>query len=112
MLTGAVSGAVNGFFGAGGGTVAVPMLSSYCGLEYKNALAASVSVMLPISLCSAFIYLRSVDITFSALLPYLIGGLAGGLIGGKIFKKVPNKWLRRCFALFIIYGGVKNLFLT
>ena len=39
-----------------------------------------------------------------------VGGFAGGLVGGKLFKKVPNLWLRRIFALFLLYGGWRYLF--
>ena len=42
-------------------------------------------------------------------LPYLVGGLAGGLIGGRLFKNVPNTWLKRIFALFLLYGAARYL---
>ena len=45
-----------------------------------------------------------------AALPYLAGGLAGGFLGGKLFRRVNMDWLRRVFALFILYGGMKALF--
>ena len=45
----------------------------------------------------------------SVALPYLAGGLAGGLIGGKVFQKLSMAWLRRGFALLILYGGVRAL---
>ena len=34
---------------------------------------------------------------------------AGGFLGGKLFTKVPAVWLRRLFAAFLIYGGVRYL---
>ena len=43
-------------------------------------------------------------------LPYLLGGFAGGLVGGRLFKKVLGLWLRRIFALFLLYGGWRYLF--
>ena len=41
-VTGALSGAANGFFGAGGGLFLVPLLISWCGMEQKRAFATSV----------------------------------------------------------------------
>ena len=35
--------------------------------------------------------------------------LVGGLVGGKVFKKLSMVWLRRVFALLILYGGVRAL---
>jgi uncharacterized membrane protein YfcA len=43
------------------------------------------------------------------VLPYLAGGGVGGFIGGLTFEKVPLRWLRVIFALFLLYGGVKYL---
>ena len=39
----------------------------------------------------------------------LFGGLGGGFVGGRLFQKVSNLWLRRIFACFLLYGGVRYL---
>ena len=39
LLAGAVTGAVNGFFGGGGGSILVPLLVGMCGVERKKAFA-------------------------------------------------------------------------
>ena len=36
-------------------------------------------------------------------------GLGGGFVGGRLFQKVSNLWLRRIFACFLLYGGVRYL---
>ena len=51
MLAGAAAGLTNGFFGGGGGSVLVPMLTRVCGLDQRRAFATSVAVILP--LCAA-----------------------------------------------------------
>ena len=56
------------------------------------------------------LYRRRAELSLLTALPYLLGGFAGGLVGGKLFKKVPNLWLRRIFALFLLYGGWRYLF--
>lgn len=108
-VIGAASGIINGLFGAGGGMILVPLFSKWAGLSYREALATSVSVILPMSASSLIIFIINSDFNLTTALPYALGGLVGGLIGGKIFKKVPLTWIRRIFAAFVIYGGVKNL---
>ena len=108
-LAGASAGLVNGFFGGGGGMVLVPLLVSRCGLERRKAFASSVAVILPLCVLSSVIYFCRGNLDVLRALPYLAGGLAGGLIGGRVFRKVPVKWLRRLFALFILYGAWKAL---
>ena len=43
-------------------------------------------------------------------LPYVVGDLLGGLLGGRLFRRMNMVWLRRLFALLLLYGGVKALF--
>ena len=106
-LAGGAAGVVNGFFGGGGGQVLVPLLAGKCGLDQRRAFATSVAVIAPLCALSAGIYWLRGQLDPAAALPYLAGGLAGGWVGGKVFKKMSMAWLRRGFALLILYGGVK-----
>ncbi len=108
-LAGGAAGIVNGFFGGGGGMVLVPLLISQCGLDRRKALASSVAIILPLCVLSAGIYYAQGNLDIKAASPYLVGGLLGGLLGGKLFQKVPTLWLKRGFALFILYGAWRAL---
>ena len=105
-VTGALAGAANGFFGAGGGLFLVPLLAGWCGMEQRKAFATSVAVVLPLSMVSAVIYWMKGGLDFGAAWPYLLGGALGGMIAGRVFRKVDMVWLRRAFGLLILYGGV------
>lgn len=109
-LAGGAAGLVNGFFGGGGGMVLVPLLTSKCGLDQRQAFATSVAIILPLCALSSAIYFLRGGLDLAVALPYLAGGLVGGFIGGKVFKSLNMDWLRRAFALLILYGGVKSLF--
>lgn len=106
---GGAAGLVNGFFGGGGGMVLVPLLMSRCGLERRKAFACSVAIIFPLCALSAVIYYSKGNLDLLVALPYLVGGLIGGLIGGKLFKKVSVTWLKRVFALLILYGAWTSL---
>lgn len=108
-LAGGAAGVVNGFFGGGGGQVLVPMLAGKCGLDQRKAFATSVAVIAPLCALSAGVYWFRGQLDPVIALPYLAGGLAGGWAGGKLFRKMSMVWLRRGFALLILYGGVKAL---
>ena len=108
-LAGAAAGLVNGFFGGGGGMILVPLLAGWCGLGQRKAFATSVAIILPLCILSAAIYLFRGGVELLPALPYLLGGLAGGLLGGRLFKGLNMTWLRRGFALLILYGGGKAL---
>ena len=107
LTAGALAGLTNGFFGGGGGSVLVPLLTRYCGLEQRRAFATSVAVILPLCVLSAAIYLFRGGLDLTAALPYLIGGAAGGWLGGKWFRGMNMPWLKRLFGLLLLYGGVR-----
>mgnify|MGYP005895912659 CR=1 FL=1 len=44
-------------------------------------------------------------------LGYLLGGAAGGVLAGRIFGRLRTLWLRRAFALLILYGGIRAVLL-
>ena len=89
--------------------ILVPLLAGKCGLTQKKAFATSVAIIAPLCALSAGIYWFRGGLDIMVALPYLVGGLIGGLIGGKLFKKLSMKWLRRAFALLILYGAVRSL---
>lgn len=107
LIAGAAAGLTNGFFGGGGGSVLVPVLTRYCKLDQRQAFATSVAVILPLCVLSVVIYFVRGGLDVMAALPYLIGGTVGGWAGGKWFKGMKMTWLKRGFGLLLIYGGVR-----
>lgn len=107
ITIGALAGAANGFFGAGGGLFLVPLFVRWLEIEEKKAFATSVAVIFPLSAISLIVYFLKVNINIIEYLPILLGGLAGGLIAGQIFGKISVTLLRRVFGILIIYGGIR-----
>ena len=109
LLTGALAGCVNGFFGAGGGMVLVPLLIWLVGLPDKLAFSSAISIILPLCVVSLVIYGRHDMLPLSDALPYLLGGAGGGVLAGLWFQKVPAKWLHLALGALILLGGVRLL---
>ena len=109
-LAGGAAGLVNGFFGGGGGSVLVPMLTGLCRMEQRRAFATSVAVILPLCVLSAVIYFLRGGLDLSVAWPYVLGGTMGGFLGGRLFRGVKADWLHRAFGLLLIWGGARYLF--
>lgn len=109
LLAGLAAGFVNGFFGAGGGMVLVPLLIWLVGLPDKLAFSSAISIILPLCIVSLVIYGRHDMLPLSDALPYLIGGAGGGVLAGLWFQKVPAKWLHLALGALILLGGVRLL---
>ena len=109
LLAGLAAGFVNGFFGAGGGMVLVPLLIWLVGLPDKLAFSSAISIILPLCVVSLVIYGRHDMLPLSDALPYLLGGAGGGVLAGLWFQKVPAKWLHLALGALIVVGGVRLL---
>ena len=109
LLAGLAAGFVNGFFGAGGGMVLVPLLIWLVGLPDKLAFSSAISIILPLCFVSLVIYWRHDMLPLSDALPYLLGGAGGGVLAGLWFQKVPAKWLHLALGALILLGGVRLL---
>lgn len=102
---GAVSGLMNGLFGAGGGAVAVPLLE-HSGLEPRKSHATSVALIFFLSISAAVGYYLGGNIDLGLILPLLPGGFFGAVLGSILLNKTDNGLLRRIFgALLIISAG-------
>jgi len=108
LLGGIFVGVMNGMLGAGGGMLAVPMLKKF-GLEQTNAHATAVAVIFPLSALSALAYLWLGHFELAGGLAYLLPGAAGALAGALLLAKIPGRWLRKIFACFMIWAGIRML---
>lgn len=98
-------GVINGLFGAGGGMLAVPLLKK-TDISQKQAHANCVAIILPMTVFSAILYLVQGRMVVSDALPFLLPGLLGTLAGTFLLSKISNKWLKKVFAVFMVWAGV------
>lgn len=103
------AGAVNGLFGAGGGMVLVPLLTTVTNLSDDAVFPSSVSVILPICLVSLALSHPSEVLTWQQVLPYLLGSGLGGVAAGIWGRRIPVQWLHRTLGILILWGGVRYL---
>ncbi|WP_040197860.1 sulfite exporter TauE/SafE family protein [Candidatus Soleaferrea massiliensis] len=107
-LIGFFGGILNGLFGAGGGMVVVPFLEK-TGLEPQKSHATSISIILPLSIFSVVLYLMGGRFSIQDALIFLPSGLVGAAVGAFLLPKIPNKWLRKIFAVLIVISSIRLL---
>jgi uncharacterized membrane protein YfcA len=106
-LIGFITGLINGIFGSGGGTILVPCLVFLMGIEDHKAHATAISIILPLSIISSFIYF-SHDITDLGLtLKVAAGSVAGAVVGSFMLNKFSVKALRKIFGIFMIIAAIR-----
>ncbi len=108
LLGGTGCGFINALFGAGGGMIAVPVLSKL-GLERHKAHSTSVAVIMPLSIISALMYINTGNVAVKDVYPFLPAGILGALTGTWLLTKLDENLLRKIFATFMVFAGMRLL---
>ena len=103
---GFLSGIINGFFGAGGGLLLVPMITYVAKDNSKKAHATTLACVMFMCLASSIIYLVKNQLNFKLILVCLIGSLIGAMIGIKLLKSLKNNVIDLVFSLVLILAGI------
>jgi len=109
IITGLITGFVNGLFGAGGGMILVPAMQRFLKIETHKSHASAIAVILPLSLVSAFVYLRGVPADWGAVLWVSLGGTVGGFIGAKWLKKISSGKLHKLFGAVMALAAIRMI---
>lgn len=110
IIIGLIAGLVSGFFASGGGMILVPSFIYVLKMEDVDARATSVFCILPMVVASGIFYYRNDYIDWKTGVMCAIGGIVGGVIGSKLLKKVPEKYLKIAFTVFLIYTSIRMIF--
>lgn len=108
ILIGISAGFISGFFATGGGLVLVPAFA-FLNLDIKKSRGTAIFCILPMVITSSFFYYEKNYINWKISLLCAIGGSIGGYIGSKVLKKLPEKFLKITFILFLLYIAFKMI---
>ncbi len=108
-VSGLAAGLVNGFFGAGGGLILVPLLKKLCNQKTATAHSTSVAVILPLCVAGYFIYSSNITQLSYDALPFIIGGVLSAPLGALFLKKLSPKLLKKLFGAFMIFCAVRMI---
>lgn len=109
FFKGTLCGFLNGFFGSGGGVVAVPILEKE-GCPPNEAHATSVALIFLLSLLTAAFYGFSGELDFACAWKYIPWGVVGAVTGSIFLKKIKAQWLKRLFGGVVTAAAVRMLF--
>ncbi len=109
-IYGGLCGLINGFFGSGGGIIAVQLMEKG-GIEHKKAHASSLIIIFPLCAVSAAVYFFTGSAVFDENTIWLLGGAAlGGILGAFLLGKLKSKIIDNIFTLLILASGIRMVF--
>ncbi|MBO7148420.1 MAG: sulfite exporter TauE/SafE family protein [Clostridia bacterium] len=113
LFAGFAAGIINGVFGTGGGIVLVFLLGwlmkEEIGYSPRDAFASVIAIVLPMSVVSAWLYIEEGNVSVSDASGYLLPAVLGGITGAFFLDKINLKFLKKLFALLVVYAGIKMM---
>lgn len=107
ILIGIFSGIICGLFASGGGMILVPAFVHILKMDDVKARATSIICILPMVVTSGIFYYSNNYFDYKIGILVAIGGVIGGIMGARILNKLPIKYLKILFIIFLIYSSYK-----
>jgi uncharacterized membrane protein YfcA len=108
ILVGGLAGFLSGLLGIGGGVIIVPAMVFLMGYSQKEAQGTSVLIMFFLGIIGVLAYsIFSVKLDFHIVSILTAGGFIGALAGSMLAQKMDTSSLKKVFALYICYAGIR-----
>lgn len=105
---GALAGFLSGLLGIGGGVITVPAMVLLMKYSQKEAQGTSVFLMIFLGIIGVVSYsFYSVKLDVDIVFVLTIGCLIGAIIGSLLAQKINANFLKKVFALYILYAGIR-----
>ena len=108
LAVGFVSGLLGGM-GMGGGTVLIPALTVFSGVEQHIAQATNLIAFLPMSAISLSVHRKSGLVGGGNELWLIIPAVITSILAGLVASFLPGEILKKLFGVFLIILGIKGL---
>ena len=105
-LAGAITGVLSGF-GIGGGSLLLIYMTSFAGVEQNLAQGINLLYFLPTAATALPAHVKNGYIENAALLPAILAGTA---LAAWAATAMEVGMLRKCFGVFLLVIGVRELF--
>jgi uncharacterized membrane protein YfcA len=111
VLVGLAAGALSGSLGVGSGIIVVPALVLLLACPQKSAQGMALALMVPMAALGVFQYARTSGVVLQwGPIALLVAGAALGVLAGtRLMARVPDVWLQRAFAVFLLVVAIRML---
>lgn len=102
FVLGMAAGIFSGLFGVGGGTLIMPALVLWLGMQQRLAAGTSVAAILPTAVVGASSYAVQGNIDWIAALCLAIGMIIGAQVGAYLLARLSKRFLQWAFMIFLL----------
>jgi uncharacterized protein len=110
VLIGLAAGILSGLVGVGGGIIIVPALVFFLGFTQQQAQGTSLGLLLlPVGILAVMNYYDKGQIDVRVVAIMAITFVIGGWLGSKWALSLPEKTVRKIFAIILFYAAIKMM---
>lgn len=102
LAAGGAVGVLTGFLGVGGGFLLVPALARFAKLPMRSATGTSLAIIACNSAAGFVSHMRLGKIDWATGIVFSAIAIVGALLGGKAAGRLPEKTMRRGFAVLVL----------
>ena len=106
IAIGIAGGILSGLLGIGGGVIMVPLLVYWARYPQRDAHAASLGAIIPISLVSVLTYGVAGKVRLPEAAALAVGAIAGARVGAGLLARIDERALKLVFGLFLVAVAV------
>lgn len=111
LLMGLAAGLLSGFLGIGGGIIVIPALVFFLGYSQQMAQGTSLAFLLPpIGLLAVYNYYKVGQVDLKAAAIMCITFIVGSYFSSKVATQIPEQFLKKAFAIFLLAYSIKLFF--
>jgi uncharacterized membrane protein YfcA len=110
IIIGLAAGILSGLVGVGGGIIIVPALVFFLGFTQQQAQGTSLGLLLlPVGILAVMNYYNKGQIDVRVVAIMAITFVVGGWLGSKWALALPEKTVRKIFAIILFYAAIKMM---
>ncbi|MBZ4666768.1 MAG: hypothetical protein JG770_2021 [Mahella sp.] len=109
FVIGLLSGIISGM-GIGGGTILIPALILFGGIEQHVAQSVNLTAFIPTAMIAIAIHWKNGNIKYKLATWITISGIAGAMIGSWLAIGLSSRALRISFGIFLMIMGIYEFF--
>ena len=109
VLAGCATGVLSGF-GVGGGSLLLVYMTTFAGIPQTQAQGINLLYFLPTAATALPAHVKNGYIEKAALLPAIGAGLVGTALAAWAATAMDVGALRKCFGVFLLLVGTRELF--
>ena len=106
-IIGFFAGIIGGM-GMGGGTILIPALVLFLGIDPKIAQSINLLSSIPMTIGALAIHIKNKNVIFKLVLPIALFGVMGAVAGSFVANYLSSEMLKKAFGVFLlVIGGLE-----